>query len=144
MVIANAAIIADQFQGVGRGSTRTNGSTTRPAVARANGKRTKTGRLSAVTPPATPSRMNVRMRGSSTADTASHIVMVNHSVVHTSVSTSGTKYGIAGKSAVSSAPSHAVRADMSRRPIAKTSRHVTANSASCANATGSCPTPNNV
>src|SRR5205823_6575311 len=114
-------------------------------AARANGNRTKAGRLSVVTPSRNPSSRNddaLRGRAPITRPTARYMDAVKSTVVHTSVITSAAKYGIGGKSAVAIAASHAIRSDATRRPMAYTTRQTTENSAVCASATAIWCVPN--
>src|SRR5580765_2553751 len=128
----------------GRARTRSTGNTTSQTAVSANGNSTNTGRLSVVSASSTPSQAKRPSPRSPSADTASHIEIVNSSVVSTSVMTSAPKYGMAGKSAVAAAAPMATVSDATRRAIAYTTVQVKANITVCARATGSWWTPNSL
>src|SRR5215831_13634347 len=108
--------------------TPASGKITTPTAANANGNKKKTGRLSAVSPSATPSAANDARLFESSARIAIHIDTVNRNVVHSSVMISAPKYGIGGNRAVAAAATIATRSPATRRAIAYTTTHMTAKS----------------
>src|SRR5262249_54954169 len=108
---------------------------TTPIAASATGNSTKTGRLNVVSASATPSSAKPAAVGLPNSRSASHIEIVNSSVVQTSVITSGTKYASGGNSAVAAAAATAIwRSRVVRRAIARTQAQMIMYSPVCASA----------
>src|SRR5580765_7205834 len=118
IAIVNAPTSAAHCTSDGRRLTPAIGKTTRPTAVSAMGKSTNTGRLSVVSAISTPAAANVIVRRDSSAQSAIQIDAVKSNVVQTSVITSAPKYGIGGKSAVTSAATSAARSLATRRTMA--------------------------